>query len=189
MLGRTNASAGAALWPVGSVYMSTDGTQPADVFGGTWALIDVIPKDFSQTFEEQTGACDFFTPNTSKVTQYTLCVYFSSGVLKTRFNFTVKSLSDTAATLGTINYAPFFSGEGNVVNIAGYGDAANAIHMVNVDSSGVLNVTDVVGVSSTSSGTTMQCEFVTVVEKSRLAEERIAARLWRRMDDTEQARA
>lgn len=148
--GSSNGEIG-ALYPVGSVFITSTNENPASLLGGTWELFD---KTFSNVYGTKNDWIAIDETNTTSTSFY---VVRSGHTARIRITFTnLVSISDTEVNIGTIDLKTLgFNTLLNSIRYTGSTDAGNVIFMGNIAyNTGIVTVTDIVGVDTVAANTT-----------------------------------
>ena len=158
------------MYPVGSVYCSSTNTNPAEKYGGTWALID---KGF------ETSTTEITQEATEYLSNFVVATIRTERTLRFRINLTTaKEIKDTSVILGTID----LEAHGLVVNNESYflygifggvamSDGGNATITYDFNNTGVLEVNDCLNVDGTHilpAGSSFYINAVVTTSQSRM---------------------
>lgn len=142
------------VYPVGSVYIANaPDTKPANLFGGTWKLVD---KGFKSVFSYSDNSEDFVSLISASAS--TVRVNRGGNTINLSCSFTLSAeLTDTATSIATFNL-----GKVGITNFPctiwflGYTDGGNATVMLKIDfENGTLSCTDVLPSHSVPSGSSI----------------------------------
>lgn len=132
-------------YDIGDVIITSTNTDPATTYGGTWELID---KELKSQYKY------FTTDNTNYVKKNNI----SSGNFRAFYNnhsihidgvLTVSSdLSDTSVNLATLKFPALGFSLESAYFFVGWSDGGNALAMIQMQSTGIIQSVDVVGKSS-----------------------------------------
>ena len=89
------------IYPVGSVYVSNTNTNPSELFGGTWELVD---KEF-KTLNISDDSGTYFTKNDTNASAYRLYAVRNKKGIKGQLNVTTAvALGEDNVVLGVLNF-------------------------------------------------------------------------------------
>lgn len=149
------------VYPVGSVYVSSENVNPASVFGGTWELVDKLLKHAS--YNQNTNVFLIDANNVSTLGASLLTVDGNTMEFYVNVGTSV-ALGDTPVNLFTIALKSIgISAFDAVKRIIGYSDGGNGLVNASVSDSGLVAANDVVTKTSggtIASGSTMQFNAV-----------------------------
>lgn len=152
------------VYPVGSICIRETKSDPVDTLGGIWTLVD---KEFTSLYVED-ASNTYFTPQSDVVSSCTVRIVRTGHTITIKVYLTIPeniSLTDTTATLGSLNYEALGISEfpTNRSFPIGYSDGGNAIIMGYLyGDTGVLTANDIVGADSISN-TTLYFDFTETV--------------------------
>lgn len=166
-----------ALYPVGSVVCTSTNTNPASIYGGTWALIDKGFKSYS-----------VFTPSmfTAATNVVADTVYLSRGANTIRIRLSVvvnSALSDTGMSLGTLNWdvVGITGLHAGLIELLAYRDGANGGIVYSVfHETGEIQQVDVFDLTPIPSGSTFFLDFTFVVGYDRMIDSVCDKFYWKR---------
>lgn len=168
-------------YPVGSICIRETKDDPVNTLGGIWTLVD---KEFKSLYVEDTDNT-YFTPNSDVVSDCTV------RIVKTGHTITIKlylsildtaSLTDTAVTLGTLNYEALGITKmpTNRSFPVGWSDGGDAIIMGYLyGDTGILSANDIVGADSVS-GSTVYLDFTETVTSNYMLDSACNKFYWKR---------
>lgn len=172
------------IYPVGSIYINDNRDSPADLFGGTWTLEKKEFIELSKAYTFGSTGCPF-TKN-SNVTSGTIYVIRSGQSMRIRFDVKIAvALSDTATTLGTLNWSslgittPFAS----VLGALGYTDEGNAAAFITIGTDGVVQATDVIPKTdggTIAAGNTVYFPFEIIINSANMVDSLCDKFYWKR---------
>lgn len=169
-------------YPVGSVYISGNNTNPTSSFGGTWSLID---KDFAPFCTDSTSS--YFTKNNTNTTSYTIAFSRANHAIYTRITFVnAKDLSDTPLTMGKLDLSSLGVTDLTYTKYGvGYSDGGNGVFMCKLESNGDLSVVDIVenntnSQSTIASGSNCIIEFVHEIKTDSMLDSACNKFYWKR---------
>lgn len=130
-----------SVYPIGSVFCNSTNTNPSEIYGGTWELID---KGFkSGSTESSQNATDYLS-------KFNVASIRGGNTIRLRINVTTaKEIAETTVSLGTVDLAQhgltkddtgFFPY--TVYSGVSVSDGANAVILVYFTSNGVLQTAD-----------------------------------------------
>ena len=153
-----------APYPVGSVIITGTNTNPSATYGGTWELKN---KGFISLGD---GGTKYFTAN-SNITSYNCYIVRNGKSLRIRLEFTpAVDITDTGLELGTLNLNEMGI-EGfnvNYLDVLGGSDGGNCACMFRISSAGVVNVSDILELSTFPKGQACYVDFTTPLTPSRM---------------------
>lgn len=168
------------LYPVGSVYVTSTNTNPADILGGTWSLTG---KEFKNIV---TSGNDLFEANSSNVSSHTMNYVRSGTSIRVVLSITTAvAIADTEVSLGTLNIAGLGA---NVIHYSlnqypGASDAGNCIPIFKLNySTGALSVVDIIGQTSGNidSGKALVLDFTVPISYTTMLDDFCNKFYWQR---------
>lgn len=162
-------------YPIGSVYISSEKTDPANYLGGTWECFD-------REFTYATNSNGF---TNDKVSSSAFVWVRSGHTIYCRLTFTNSTtLNDTQVKLGKIDCATL-----GVTDLTydkfpvGYTDGGGAFLMITIDNAGDVTVEDVVdkgGTNQVSSGASCRVDFTCLIAPEYMLESACSKFYWKR---------
>lgn len=134
-----------SAYPVGSVYCNSTNTNPADILGGTWELID---KEFKSTAYSDDGTKGAFAHDTTNISGYQVYNIYGGHTIRLRLGFTPKIAftDDSAVNIGNFDFSKIgVSGfYHSIISVPAMSDAGNGLVMTTISNAGEITVNDVV---------------------------------------------
>lgn len=129
------------VYPVGSIYVSSENVDPAETMGGTWELVDKLLKQAS--YNQNTNAV---TINTNNVASLGTCLITVDGnTMEIYISLTTKvALADQDVNLFALNLEAIGVSSLAAKRIVGNSDGGNGFVNASVNSAGNVLATDVV---------------------------------------------
>lgn len=171
------------VYPIGSVYCSSTNTNPSEIYGGTWELID---KGF------KSGATIVSQASTEYLSTFRVGSVRGGNTIRLRINgATAQALGDTTTeTLGIVDLAQhgLNDADGGFFSYSVYSgvtisDGSNAVMLLYLDSDGELQIADgwtSGGVHSLPSGTPFYFDVTLTVQPSEMLDEFCDKFYWKR---------
>lgn len=171
-----------SMYPVGSVYCSSTNTNPGEIYGGTWELID---KGF------KTGSTEIEQPASAFLSKFTVASVRSGQTVRLRIHLTTTvDITDTQVMVDTINLKE----HGLVANDGSYflygifggvamSDGGNATITYDLNNSGELDINDCLNIDGTHvlpAGSSFYINAVITTTKSRMNDEFCDKFYWKR---------
>lgn len=137
-----------ALYPIGSVYITSTNNNPANTLGGSWQLID---KEFKSQKLADTDTGTLLT-KTSNTTSYDIYAIYGGHTIRFRLGFILTTAydSDSNVDVGQLNFDELgVTGlYHSILQVPAMGDAGNGLLMGNISNSGLVYVSDRIKASS-----------------------------------------
>ena len=156
-----------ALYPIGSVYITSTNSNPANTLGGSWTLVD---KEFKSVKHSEADTGDRFT-KTTDVSSYDLYMIYGGHTIRLRLGFklTAGYNKDDVVNVGDLILSNIgVSGlYHSILSIPAMGDAGNGLLMGNISNSGTVYINDVVK-ASTAGGSLYINEEITLKKDEML---------------------
>ena len=163
-------------YPIGSVYIGSDNTDPKNIFSGTWELIDKEFKSMSTTQEGISMNSTNVSSNGSYVTRsgHTIAIEVYVTLKKAMTDDTLQLLTLNLATLGVREIT-------NAQKIVGYSDGGNAAAFLSLSKTGVIAGVDLVPESSIPIGENVYGNYTTIIEPEDMLDEACDKFYWKRI--------
>ena len=164
-------------FPIGSCYITSTNSSPASYLGGTWELIE---KHFSSA----TIKNSYVTYNTANVTALDTYAFRSGDSITIKLGFTsLADWDDSTVEIGNLNLSVLgISSLGSTASIYAKGDGPNGAALCNINSAGVITVTDTIaadGADAINAGN-LYCEFTYTVHSNYKLDEACNQFVWKR---------
>lgn len=171
------------IYPVGSVYVNNANTDPNELFGGAWELIN---KEFSSlTNSISTEIDDYFTP-TDKVSSSSMAYVKNGNSLNIRLLVALSvGVGETNVEVGAINLEKFGISRYPITRyglIAG-SDSANCIAIYQVTYEGVITILDIItkdGSNEITSGKSFYFDILSVINSGYMLDKACNKFYWQR---------
>ena len=171
------------MYPVGSVYCNSTNTNPSEIYGGEWELVD---KGF------KTGTTDITQNATEYLSGFEVSSVRTGQTVRFRIHLTTaKAVNDSSVILGTVdleahglvdtNESYFLYGIFGGVAIS---DGGNATITYDFNNTGVLEVNDCLNVDGTHvlpAGSSFYINAVVTTSQSRMSDEFCDKFYWKRI--------
>ncbi len=157
--------------------------KPADIFGGTWKLID---KEFkSMTYSDDGEKSAFSMSN--YISAYRIAAIYGGHTIRMRFDFTpnIAFNDDSSIRIGTFNLDEIgVTGFYNTISdIPAMSDPANGLVMASISNSGAVDVNDIV--KSTTANQRIYINYEITCLSEDMFDEFCDKFYWRRIEPTE----
>jgi hypothetical protein len=173
-------------YPVSSVFCNSTNTNPSEIYGGTWELID---KGFKY------GSTTISQPSTDYLSKFDVMSVRSGNTIRLRFSLTTaQEITDaTTRRLGSVDLASHglvqdpFLGYFTAIVYSGItiSDGANAVILVYFRGNGVLEIAECFqsnGTHTLPSGTSFYYDVVLPLSPDQMANEFCDKFYWRRVE-------
>lgn len=170
------------VYPIGSVYCSSTNTNPSEIYGGTWKLID---KGF------ETASTEVTQEATEYLSNFVVASIRTERTVRFRLQLTTaKDIDDTSVTLGTIDLEShgLSANNGSYFLYGIFGDVAmsdggNSTITYDFNNTGVLEVNDCLNIDGTHvlpAGSSFYINAVVITSQSRMNDEFCDKFYWQR---------
>lgn len=166
------------VYPVGSIYVSSENVDPAETMGGTWELVD---KEFKQrTIESK----DIFTINPDNVSSLDTagCVLSGHTLALTIALKNKVRITDNPLQMGAINFSKVGVTRLSLTEYgAGLSDGLNGVLYFTVNATtGILNNADLIGSDETSTDETIRYRITQTIRGNYMLDEFCDRFFWKR---------
>jgi hypothetical protein len=171
------------IYPIGSVFCNSTNTNPSEIYGGTWELID---KGFKSGITQKNQSA------TSYLSNFSVASVRGGNTVRLRVSLTTaQSIADSSTvTLGTIDLTQhgLTNEDGGYFPLTVYSavtmsDGANAVILAYLQTNGQIQIADAFtsgGVHTLPSGTPFYLDVSLVVNKDQMLDSFCDKFYWKR---------